>query len=140
MTTTPNSVRDAGFTLVEVLVAVSIMSIAFVTILEGVAVFTKTTHVHRTSATLDTAVRNYATQLEQTTYVDCTNGYSLGAPTGTSASVAIDYWRGDATPASFSNRSWCTSNGDRGAQRLRLTLTDTATGQVDSLTIVKRRP
>ena len=46
--------REAGFTLVEVMVTVTIMSIAFVTILEGEAVFFHSTTIRRATASLDT--------------------------------------------------------------------------------------
>lgn len=133
---------QGGFTLVEVMVTVLIMSIAFVTILEGEAVFFHSTTVRHATASLDTGVRSYATALTNAAYVDCASSYSPspGPAAGTTAAVAIDYWNGDATPASFSDRATCLANGEHGAQRLTITLTDTATSQTDQLTIVKRKP
>ena len=131
---------ESGFTLVEILVTIVIMSIAFVTLIEGIAVFFHSTTVRRATASLDTATRNYATALNNDAYVDCASSYAATPATGTTGAVTIDYWNGDATPASFANRATCLANGEQGAQRLHLTLTDTETGQTDQLTIVKRKP
>jgi prepilin-type N-terminal cleavage/methylation domain-containing protein len=131
---------EAGFTLVEVMVTVTIMTLAFVTILEGAAVFFHSTTVRRATATLDTAVRSYSTSLNNAAYVDCAAAYGASPDAGTTASVAIGYWNGDNAPASFTDRTTCLANGDQGVQRLQFTLTDTATSQTDQLTIVKRKP
>ena len=131
---------EDGFTLVEILVTVVIMSLAFVTLLEGLAVFFHSGTVRRTVASLDSATRTYAAALNSDTYTDCSASYAGSSPTGTSATVTIDYWNGDTAPASFADRATCLANGDHGAQRLRITLTDTATSQTDQLTIVKRKP
>ena len=131
---------EAGFTLVEVMVTVTIMTLAFVTILEGAAVFFHSTTIRRATASLDTATRSYSTALNNAAYVDCAASYAPVPQNGTTASVAIDYWNGDNAPASFTDRTTCIANGDQGIQRLRFTLTDTATTQTDQLTIVKRSP
>jgi prepilin-type N-terminal cleavage/methylation domain-containing protein len=131
---------QAGFTLVELMVTVLIMSIAFVTILEGEAVFMHSTTIRHATASLDAATRSYATALNNASYVDCAASYASAPAAGTTAAVTIDYWNGDTSPASFGNRAACLANGEAGAQRLRLTLTDTATSQTDQLTIVKRKP
>ena len=129
-----------GFTLVEVMVTVMIMSIAFVAILEGEAVFFHSTTIRSSTALLDSATRNYATTLNNAPYVDCASSYAPAPTSGTSVVVAIDYWNGDSAPSSFSNRATCLANGEQGAQRLSITTTDTNTSQTDQLTIVKRKP
>jgi prepilin-type N-terminal cleavage/methylation domain-containing protein len=131
---------QGGFTLVEIMVTVVIMSIAFVTLLEGEAVFFHSTTVRRATASLDSASRNYATALTNVAYVDCAVAYAVAAPGGTTAAVTVDYWNGDTAPASFATRPTCLANGDQGAQRLDVTLTDTETAQTDQLTTVKRKP
>jgi prepilin-type N-terminal cleavage/methylation domain-containing protein len=129
-----------GFTLVEVMMTVMIMSIAFVTILEGEAVFFHTTTIRHTTASLDTAARNYAAAMNNAPYADCAASYSSTPDAGTTAAIAIDYWTGSSSPASFTDHAACVANGDRGAQRLVITMTDTSTSQSDQLTIVKRKP
>jgi len=131
---------QGGFTLVEIMVTVLIMTIAFVTILEGEAVFFQSSKIRRTTASLDGVTRSYATALDNLAYVDCAPAYAAAAPAGTSAAVTIDYWNGDTAPASFADRATCLANGEQGAQRLKITMTDTATSQTDHLTIVKRKP
>ena len=129
-----------GFTLVEVMMTVMIMSIAFVTILEGEAVFFHSTTIRHATASLDTATRSYATALSNLPYVDCASSYSTAPIPGASAAVAIDYWNGAVAPATFSDHTACVANGEQGAQRIAITLTDTNTSQTDQLTIVKRKP
>ena len=129
-----------GFTLVEILVTVVIMSLAFVTLLEGEAVFFHSTTVRRTTASLDTDIRDYATALDADAYVDCASTYPASAAAGTTSALTIDYWNGDSAPASFASHATCLANGEQGVQRLHITLTDTATNQTDQLTIVKRKP
>jgi prepilin-type N-terminal cleavage/methylation domain-containing protein len=140
-TTTASAARtQEGFTLIEVMVTVLIMSIAFVTILEGEAVFFHSTTIRRSTASLDSGARSYATALNNAPYANCAASYLLAAPAGETAAVTIDYWNGDAAPASFTDRATCLANGEQGAQRLQITMTDTATSQTDLLTIVKRTP
>src|SRR5262249_16798571 len=59
---------EAGFTLGELLVTVTIMGISFVIILGGIAVFSRATTVQRGSADLDTAMRTYVEQLVAAPY------------------------------------------------------------------------
>ena len=119
---------------------VTIMSLAFVTILEGQAVFFHSTTVRHSTASLDTSIRSYSTALTNLAYVDCAASYAVAAPAGTTAGVTVDYWNGDAAPATFADRASCLANGEHGIQRLHITLTDTHTSQSDQLTIVKRKP
>jgi prepilin-type N-terminal cleavage/methylation domain-containing protein len=130
---------ENGFTLIEVMMTVMIMSIAFVGILEGQAVFFHSTTIRRSTAMLDTASRSYATALNNAPYVNCAPAYTPAPIAGTSAVVAVDYWNG-STAAAFTDRATCLANTDQGAQRLVITTTDASTNQTDALTIVKRKP
>ena len=68
MMTRLRSVRrdeQAGFTLVELLVTMTIMAIAFVVILGAISVFFSSTRVHRASADLDAAMRTYVEKLHR---------------------------------------------------------------------------
>ena len=139
MTATTSRPQD-GFTLVEVMVTVMIMSIAFVAILEGQALFFHATTIRRATASLDTATRTYAVAMRNAPYVDCAASYAAPSPAGTTAVATISYWKGDTSPASFTDRATCLANGEQGAQQIQVTLTDTATNQTDQLSIVKRKP
>ena len=120
---------------------VTIMSIAFVTILEGQAVFFHSTTVRHATASLDTASRSYSTALNNAAYVDCAAAY---APVPR-IRERPPQWRsttGTATPRPRRSpiAATCLANGDQGVQRMQITMTDTATSQSDQLTIVKRKP
>ena len=137
----PGTRSQGGFTLVEIMVTVTIMSLAFVTILEGEAVFFHSTTVRRATASLDTGIRDYSTALTNLAYVNCAASYAPAAPTGTTAALTIDYWNGDAAPGHVrESRRRASPTAISGVQRLHITLTDTNTSQTDQLTIVKRKP
>jgi prepilin-type N-terminal cleavage/methylation domain-containing protein len=128
---------DSGFTLVELLIAVSLMAIGFVVILTAIGVFSQATSAHRTSAELDRAARTYAERLSGAAYDSCPADYSsVAVPSGFTSSVTIRYWNGTTTPATF-----VAACPDRGIQQLAITLTPASGGNhQDQLVIVKRQP
>jgi prepilin-type N-terminal cleavage/methylation domain-containing protein len=125
---------EAGFTLVELLVTVTIIAISFIAIMSALLVFIRGTVTHRASAELDQAMRTYVEQLATEPYVACASTYSLAAPTGFTRSVTVEYWDGASAPAAYTGS--CTT--DRGVQQLTVTFTRTANGQSDRLVVVKR--
>jgi prepilin-type N-terminal cleavage/methylation domain-containing protein len=136
--------EQAGFTLVELLVTITIMSLSFVVILGAIAVFLRTTSVHRTSADLDGAMRTYVERLDAVSYASCAPAYSVPAanlPTGFltkfQPTVTVKYWDGNPAPAGYG--SACTAMTDAGAQQLTVTLRRATNGQQDSIVILKRR-
>jgi Tfp pilus assembly protein PilV len=138
-----------GETLLELLVSVTIMGIAFVAIIAGIGTTLMATHIDRQAATAETVIRSYAERIEDTTdtaYVDCATtssysnpiGFSLPAA-GWSASVTnVLAWQGD-TPPTFA--AGCPSP-DEGLQQLTLTVQSPAGNHqaTKTLVIVKRRP
>ena len=142
MITRLRSVRrdeQAGFTLVEVLVTMSIIAIAFIVLLGAISVFFSSTRIHRASADLDAAMRTYVEKLADASYVDCATATSyntVAVPAGFTASVQPKYWDGiNPNPAVYGPT--CPAP-DKGAQQLTVTLTRNTDGQNDSLVIVKR--
>jgi prepilin-type N-terminal cleavage/methylation domain-containing protein len=136
--------EQAGFTLVELLVTVTIMSLAFVVILGAIAVFMRTTSVHRTSADLDGAMRTYVERLDAVTYTPCATTYAVPAanlPAGFLAkfqpTVTAKYWDGNPSPAAYGTS--CTAPTDKGAQQLTVTVRRVSNGQQDTLVVVKRQ-
>ena len=121
--------EQAGFTLVELLVTMTIMALAFTVILGAISVFFASTRVHRASADLDAAMRTYVEKLNDA-------GYSaVPVPSGFTASIQTKYWDGNPAPAAYGT---ICATPDKGAQQLTVTLTRNADGQKDSLVIVKR--
>lgn len=138
------SYPDRGYTLVELLAAVAVMSIAFAGVFGAIIMFYRGEGVQRGRAQMDTALRSYAEQVLALPYVDCANPSNKyrdvtmpkdGSGADYSRSIVITYWNGDM-PATF--RTQCGNNGDLGLQQITITLTDSA-GVVDSLVIGKSR-
>jgi prepilin-type N-terminal cleavage/methylation domain-containing protein len=130
---------ESGFTLVELLVTLAIMAIAFVVIMSGIGVFSQSTRIHRSTAELDSALRTYVERLASATYdATCPTSYSaVAVPSGFTAALAIRYWNGNTAPAGYVTTCPAT---DKGTQQITVTLTQTSTGVQDRLTFVKRQP
>jgi prepilin-type N-terminal cleavage/methylation domain-containing protein len=125
---------ESGFTLVEVLVALAIMSVAFVAIIAGLAVFFRGVRTQRGTADFDAAARSHAEQLLAQPYADCLTVSPTTLAGGFSATVDVRYWDGidDATVDFVAT---CTT--DHGVQQLTVTLS--RDGRTDAVTVVKRR-
>lgn len=127
--------RDAGLTLVEVLLAVSILGIGVVVIVGGMMTSIKVSEQGRRSAEGQAAIRAYAEAVTGAPYVACASSYAapgFTVPTGwTAASPVVTYWNGTTftTPCGT----------DSGLQRVVLKLTS-ADGVVESLSVAKRKP
>jgi prepilin-type N-terminal cleavage/methylation domain-containing protein len=128
---------QAGFTLVELLVAMTIMAGGFIVILGAISVFLSSTRTHRASADLDAAMRTYVEKLADASYDrTCPTDYnSVAVPSGFTATIGMKYWDGNPAPAGYGIT--CASP-DTGAQQLTVTLTRTSDGHKDTLVIVKR--
>lgn len=142
--------RDAtaGSSLIEVLVAVALMGIAFVALLSGLAAAVTSSDVHRSKGLADTHLKSYAELVKaDKPYVACgsTSDYALApaalATSGFTVAVTqVEAWRGD-NPATFAaSGPGCTPANDTGLQRLTITLTD-ASGRINPQTtqILKRK-
>lgn len=112
--------RDEGITLLELLITMVLMSIAFAAVLGGMGIFLKAANSQRTTASLDAHIRTYAEALLAAPYVDCATSatYSnVTAPPGLASTVVVTYWDGNV-PAAFGP----TCSSDRGVQQLTITL------------------
>ena len=133
-----------GFTLVEVLVAVTILSIAVVAILGGLATSVFGSSVHRSQADLDAALVNAEEVIKAATYQSCLGGNPTGVPYTTSAGytnvpvgngttyaananpavapsgigyfrITIQYWNGTSSSFNgFAPNSWATVSSTSG--------------------------
>ena len=138
---------EAGFTLIEVLIALTILMIAVVAIVLTMGASIVASDVHRKLVTEDAIVRSYAEGLSATAYVDCatpsTAQYSaasllpaLAGPWSsyTASITQIRYWNGD-NPATYA--SSCTA--DKGAQVITVEARSSTRPTVQHLDVVKRR-
>ncbi|HEX8627173.1 MAG TPA: type II secretion system protein [Catenuloplanes sp.] len=122
---------DRGETLLELIVAVMIMSVAMVAVLGGIATSILMSDIHRKQATAGVTVRNYAEAIGNTVagggYQSCaaTGTYGTPAgftpPAGYAASVAqVRYWNGSAWQSS------CSAATDTGLQQVTAQVTSDA--------------
>ncbi len=126
---------DAGLTLVEVLLAVSILGVGVLVLVGGMMTSIKVSGQGQVAAEGQTALRAYAEAVSAADYVDCAGSYpspGFTAPSGWVASApAVTYWDGSTFTAACGT--------DLGLQRVALTIT-ASDGSVVSLTIAKRAP
>lgn len=139
--TGPTPRRDAGETLVELLMTVVILGIATAGISGALLVSTKASALQQQQALAQNALRSWAEQLGAAGYTPCAAASSFGAPspalpTGLTAVVsAVQYWNGTVFTG--------TCGTDTGIQRVTLRIT-AANGLSAPLTatvaVVVRRP
>jgi type II secretory pathway pseudopilin PulG len=142
----PDADRDRGETLLELLIALTIMSIAVVAIVGGLLAGVAVSDIHRKQSTAGAAVRDYAENVEKyvagTGYTSCaaTSDYGPGkagiaftAPTGyVAAAVAVRYWSGTA---------WTTGPcTDLGLQELTIQVASSDTRATERLVLMLRKP
>jgi type II secretory pathway pseudopilin PulG len=131
---------DRGETLLELIVALSIMSVAVVAVVAGLATGVLMSDVHRKQATAGMAVRNYAEAITQA--VDA-GGYpatacaplttSFTAPAGFTATVlSTRYWDGSAWKLSCAT--------DTGLRQLTLQVRSADARAAEQLVIEVRKP
>jgi prepilin-type N-terminal cleavage/methylation domain-containing protein len=137
---------SAGETLIELLVAMSILGVAVVALVSGIGTSVLVSDVHRKEATAGAVVRTYSEAIEAA--VDApTSGYNttcagvsaysapagFSAPSGYTAKVtAIAYWNGSAFGS--------TCSADVGVQKLSLLVSSTDNRARESLDLIIRQP
>lgn len=149
---------DAGDSLVEILVAVTILTIAFAAILAGFATSVTASDYHKKQAQAEALIRNFAEHLTSTdstdadAYQNCTvsstpiypvpsaDGYPVGDVPATSLyqwTVAVSYWVAPTAPTTWT--STCPAAGDPGLQKIQITVS-TSDGRVsETMSVLKRR-
>ena len=132
---------ESGFTLIEVLVTVSLLSIAFVAILGALTVLITSTAQHRRATQAEAVARNAAEYVKSAgvPYVPCASTYDLAAMPNIPAHFAVSVtsvkaWDGNTSPAAYVDT--CTT--DRGAQLVTLGVDGPQANQ--TLSVVKRAP
>jgi prepilin-type N-terminal cleavage/methylation domain-containing protein len=131
--------REHGFTLVEMLLAVSILGVGVLTVVSGMMTSIRTSDLQRHSAEAQTAIRAYAEAVAGATYQDCATSYAggFGAPSGFSLSQTVTYWVPSGSSGSFAGA--CPSP-DQGLQRITLTVAATDGRATETLSLAKRKP
>jgi prepilin-type N-terminal cleavage/methylation domain-containing protein len=133
------SSSDNGFTLVELIASIVLMTIAFTAILGGMAMFVKAQREQSVRADLDVKVRTAAESVVTATYAPCAPSYTVGVPTGYTAQVTVTYWKGTMTGNTATDYGTaCTV--DNGMQNVAVTFTHTSSGASDTVTVGKRNP
>jgi prepilin-type N-terminal cleavage/methylation domain-containing protein len=133
------SERERGETLLEVMVAVTVLGVAAVAIGSGMALNAKVSDIHRKQATAGAYVRDYAETIESTVagggYVSGTGAYAAYSPgTGYSASASKQCWTTGSAWAT------CTAANDIGVQQLTLRVSSTDGRANEKLVLVVRKP
>ncbi len=137
----------SGLSLVELLVTVAIMGIAFAVILGAIGGTHNASSLKRELALADAWARRYAEQLQELPYVPCARQrdyrVALQPAPGRPLRVrwrSIEYWDGGATAGFSTSRSRCVRSGDNGIQRVRFAVegTNRSRGVVETMVVVKR--
>lgn len=139
---------DEGATLVEVLVALAILSIAAVAILAGLQMSVKASDIHRKQSTGGSSVRSFAEAIEKYLRTDGNYVPCAAAGTYTPALVGLTlpagYTAAQAAAQPLDGNGTVITSGtcpgrDVGVQRLQLTVSSNDNRAVERLTIVVRR-
>lgn len=136
---------DRGETLLELLVAVTIMAIALVAIVGGLAASIMVSDIHRKQATAGAYARDFGEAIESIVagggYTPCATTASYGAPPGFSVPAgfakavvpgSLRYWTGT---------TWGAACGtDRGLQQLTVQVASTDGRASERVVVVLRKP
>lgn len=134
---------DAGFTLIEILVAVALLGIAVTAIVSGMMTSILTTDVHRKQATGESVMRGYAEAAKSSataSYSSCATTYAITGfnPNGYSMQVAVDYW--DAGSSSWKPQPAPNCLTVNTVQRLRLAVWSEDRRSEETVQLVVRKP
>ncbi len=129
---------DAGLTLVELLMAVAILGIAFTVLVGGMFTYVRTSAQHQTQANVGLYAAQYAEAVANNGYAPtCPSTYAATGylpPTGYTATNTVAFW--DEASATFG--ATCVP-GDGRLQRVRTVVTYTG-GYATTVDVVKRAP
>ncbi len=132
---------DAGFTLIELIVAVAILAIAFTVIVGGMGTAIVVSDFHRKQTTAETVLRNYAEAIEGAGYVACSSA-GPGSYVTSSVTIPTNFNSVTSIPVASWNGSSSTScpSADTGSEIVSLSVSSTDGRVSEKLDIVKRAP
>jgi type II secretory pathway pseudopilin PulG len=139
--------RDNGETLLELMFAIIILAVCVVAIGSGIVLSVKISSIHRSQATADDFLHNYAEAI-QSSYETCSGGATpdyrtlsnsdtLPVPSGyTMAKPAVKFW--DTSTSSFTGTGTSCPATDPGLQQVTFTLKDDSGFVTESLVAIVR--
>ncbi|MDQ1725571.1 MAG: hypothetical protein QOG52_2599 [Frankiaceae bacterium] len=131
---------DGGMTLIELIMSIAIMGVAFTVIVTGMLTYVSSATTHRTQANVALYARQYAESIADASYVSCAASYGAlpyTPPAGFTASNAVMIW--DEYASAFSVAPGSCSGADDRLQRVRATVTATG-GYTTTVDVLKRSP
>jgi len=138
---------EDGTTLIEVIVTVAIMGIAFAALLGGMATSIAMSDVHRKQATAGTILRDYAEAVQGSQVWNGCNAaprdYAPAAVgfTAPSASPArVQFWRTDLTPPAPPQFANACASGAVQTDLLLISLSVTSDRGIETVDVIKRCP
>lgn len=128
--------REAGTTLIETLVAVSIVGLSFSAVVGGMFTAVQASDINRKQAALATHLASYAEAVKADPYVACAGSYagaSFAVPAGFVAGpLVVAYW--DAGTSTFV----AACGVDSGLQRVTLSLRSSDNRVAADMQLAKR--
>lgn len=130
--------RDAGFSLVESLVAIALLGLSIVTILGAIGTAASTSGLQARQADADAALRSGAEFVKSVSYIACPDvaSYDVSSATtapGMSVAATVQFWNGSNFQAN------CPAQ-DHGFQKVVLRASAAQEAFERTLEVIKRRP
>ncbi|MEQ6900030.1 type II secretion system protein [Nocardioides sp. YIM 152588] len=137
---------DDGVTLIETLVAVTILAVAGVAVLAGLQTSVKVSDINRKQAVGGTTVRSLAEAVQRYVadggYAPCAAADHYTSAVAGSYTLGSSYTASQARARRWNGSAWtddCTAGNDLGLQRVRLTVRSADGRAEESTTLVLRR-
>lgn len=135
--------RERGETLLELLVAITILGIAVSAIIGGVVDSILVTDIHRKQTTAGLFARDYAEAIENNVdgsgYVACAAAGAY-SPATVGFTVPAGFTATVGAALSWNGSTWVNCTSDTGAQKVTVQVASTDTRAVESIDVVLRKP
>jgi len=143
MTTHESFSSEKGESLLELMIAIVIISVGVIAVVAGLATSIRMSDIHRKQTTAGSTVRSYAEAIQNSVLssgyqASCTPTYAstFSTPSGYTSSIStVKFWNGSSFPTTA-----CNAATDQGLQQLTLQVSSSDNRAVEKLVIVLRRP